>query len=115
MSGDRLGHCHSSESSGHCFRSIARSRSFRARSAGRRRGRGLTGGAQADDAARRAEGVLEGYRARSGKECTMLGASRLTRRDIAKLLGAGAGAAAWGGRVGPGVTPVRARPGRTKG
>ena len=45
----------------------------------------------------------------------MLGASRLTRRDIAKLLGAGASAAAWGGRFGPGVTPVRAQAGSYEG
>ena len=39
----------------------------------------------------------------------MHGASRLTRRDVARLLGAGAGAAALGGRFGPGTIPARAQ------
>ena len=70
---------------------------------------GMTVTPKGYEVARRALGHVEGLFSPNGKECTMVGASRLTRRRTARLLGVGTGAAALSGRFSLGATSALAQ------
>src|SRR5215217_2634536 len=69
----------------------------------------MTVTAKSYEVVRRALGHVGGLSSPNGKECMMHGASRLTRRDAAKLLGVGTGAAALGGRFSLGAISALAQ------